>query len=171
MNATAPELFKFSFQGKSYELDFTKAFLFGDALLSAGQRHAAQNVFQMLAQVPGHGPRAKIMLARCEAALQHFAECAAIVGTTFDDSGAVAEDLHTALVYQSIGMHPEAIAALSQLAARLQDVPTIALLLGDELAQAGDTKHARVAWTTAKQRDRPNGEVALAAAKRLKAVQ
>jgi tetratricopeptide (TPR) repeat protein len=161
--------FTFSFQGKVYKFDFARAFLFGDALLSSGQFHAARYVFEVLGREAGHGPRAKIMLACCEAKLKHFAECASIIGMTFDDSGAGAEDLHSALVYQSIGMRADAIAALHKLAERFSNLPTLSLLLGDDLARSGDFDRARKAWNAAIKKDRPNGEVAIAAKRRLQA--
>ncbi len=165
---SSKENFTFRFHEKTYSFDFPNAFLFGDSLARAGNIHAARFVFAALAKVGGRGPRAKIMLARCEANLHNYSECASIVGTAFDTT-VPADDLHTALVYQSIGFRTDAIAALSKLATQLKDAPTISLLLGDEFAKCGDHANARRAWSNALHHDDAKGGVALAAAQRLKA--
>ncbi len=98
-----PKTYTFEFGNKKLTLDFPRAFAIGDALFEAGQLAAAKSVFEVLSKVSERGPRAKIMLAQCEAALQHFAACSEILDTTFTgEDKPIAEELQTTFVSTSL---------------------------------------------------------------------
>ena len=162
--------YKFDVSGKSLTLDFPHAFALGDMLLQAGQLEAARSVFEALSAVNDRGPRARIMLARCQAGLSNFTGCSATLQAAFEgEKEPIAENLHSAFVFIALGLRDDAIQGLGTLAMRFENYPTICLLLGDLFAKQGDRKKARDCWNLAIRRDQLRGGVALSASRRLKA--
>jgi len=162
--------YSFDVGGRKVALDFPHAFALGDVLLERGELEAAKSVFELLAAVGDRGPRAKIMLARCQSSLGNFTDCSATLEAAFgDDKETIAEPLHSALVYQKLGFRNDAIRTFGDLARRFESLPTICLLLGDLFAKQGDRAKAVACWKMADKRDRLRGGVALAAGRRLKA--
>ncbi len=165
-----PATYTFDVSGKKLKLDFSHAFALGDVLLAGNHLTAAKSVFESLAKVNDRGPRARIMLARCQAGLNNFTACSATLEAAFDgEKEPIAEDLHSALVFLKLGFRDDAIRALGKLAMRFESLPTICLLLGDLFVKQGDTEKATTCWKMALKRDRLRGGVALAARRRLKA--
>ena len=164
-----PATYTFEVNGRKLTLDFPHAFALGDVLLAGNHLAAAKSVFESLAKVADRGPRARIMLARCQAGLNNFTACSATLEAAFDgEKEPIAEDLHSALVFLKLGFRDDAIRALGKIAMRFKSLPTICLLLGDLFVKQGDNEKAIACWKMAFKRDRLRGGVALAAGRRLK---
>jgi tetratricopeptide (TPR) repeat protein len=161
--------YRFKIGGKTLSLDFSHAFALGDALFEAGRLETARSVFHVLAKITDRGPRARIMLAQCEAGLRHFDACSEILTAAFKgEDKPIAEELHTAFVFHKLGLRDDAIRAVSKLAMKFESTPTLCLVLGDLFAEAGNLKKARACWKLAIKRDLLRGGVELAARRRLK---
>ncbi|HTQ40399.1 MAG TPA: hypothetical protein VMJ32_15345 [Pirellulales bacterium] len=164
------QCYTFEVRDKKLTLDFPRAFALGDALFEAGRLHEARHIFETLAKTTDRGPRAKIMLAQCEASLEHFAACSEILEAAFSgESKPVAEELHTAFVFHKVGFRDDAIRATSKLAIKFEGVPTLCLVLGDLFAENGNLEKAKKCWKLAVKRDLLRGGVAISANRRLKA--
>jgi len=162
-------IFVFKIGGKSLKLDYPHSFALGDQLLHSGHLSSAKTIFETLGRVSNRGPRAKIMLAFCHARSNEFAACSATLTTAFEgDKESISENLHSALVFQTLGFRSDAIDTLRGLASRLAGLPTICLLLGDFFALQGDPDKASDCWKMAIKRDAFRGGVALAANRRLR---
>jgi hypothetical protein len=160
--------FSFTIGGKSLLLDYPHAFALGDQLLQSGHVTTAKAIFETLVKTPHRGPRAKIMLALCQARLKEFAACSTTLTAAFeDDKQSISENLHSALVFQKLGFRSDAIDTLSRLVTRFAGLPTVCLLLGDLFALQGDGNKASACWTMALKRDHLQGGIALAARRRL----
>ena len=162
--------YSFEIGEKKFTLDFPHAFALGDALYEAGRLEAARLVFETLTKATDRGPRAKIRLAQCEAALKHFVACSEILEAAFiGEDKPIVEDLQTAFVFHKLGFRDDAIRALTKLAIKFESIPTLCLVLGDLFAEEGNHKKARTCWNLAIKRDLLQGGVALSARRRLKA--
>lgn len=154
---------------KRLKLDFAHAFALADALLEGDQLHAAKSIFAVLAKVKGRGPRAKLMLAQCEAALRHFQACSEILDTTFaDEDKPIAQELQNAFVFHKLGFRDDAIRSLHKLASKYDSLPTLCLILGDMFKEQHKYEKAKACWKLAMKRDLLKGGVAIAAERRLK---
>ena len=138
-------------------------------LAQRGQFRQAKSVFDRIVTETGRGPRARIMLARCQSAMGEYDACSKTLESAFGDEESIASDLHSALVYLTLGFREDAIQGLLELAKRNTSLPTVCLVLGDAFAKQGDLKRAKACWKMAIARDKLKGGVAIAANRRLKA--
>lgn len=154
--------------GKNHVLTYEQAFQLGHSLIEGGRAQDAAFIFAMLAQSPGNGPRAQIMLARCEAAMDSFTACREALATVFaDDQKPLADELQRAFVFAELGLRDDALRAVLGLANRYPQYPTLCLILGDMFRANGNDSKAKECWKLAGQRDRQRGSVALAAKRQL----
>lgn len=154
--------------GKNHVLTYEQAFQLGHSLIEGKRAKDAAFIFGMLAQMPGNGPRAQIMLARCEAAMDSFTACRAALATVFaDEQQPLADELQGAFVFSELGMPEDALRTVWGLANRYPEYPTLCLILGDMFHAQGDDTKAKECWKLAVKRDRPRGSVALAAQRQL----
>jgi tetratricopeptide (TPR) repeat protein len=154
---------------KQKELSYEQAFSLGYSLLKAGRYEQAQGIFTVLTHVRGHGPRAKIMLARCKAEFDGFKACAEILHAAFEgEDGPVAEEFQAAFVFHAMGLREDAIREIVKVVNEHPDLPTACLFLGDLFREAGKLDKAAQCWKLAIKRDRRGGGVAVAARKALK---
>lgn len=154
--------------GKRAALNYQEVFGLGHSLFLAHKYHAAQDVFAQLSKIRGHGPRAKVMLARCKAELESFEACRDLLQSIFDgDQEQIAEDLQGAFVFHTIGLNDDAIRELVKVIKNYPDFPTALLYLGDLYLEKGNREKAEFCWKLAVKRDRKGGAVALAARKQL----
>jgi thioredoxin-like negative regulator of GroEL len=164
----SPRTYNFRFRGKAYQLTFEQAFGFGHTLLEGGHAQDAAKLFTALAKVPNRGPRAKIMLAQCQAALDNYAACHEILAAALQgEDQPVAEDLQAAFVYHKLGMEGDAVREVAKVVNKYKNLPTACLVLGDLFAAAGRTDKAVRCWKLAIRRDRRGGGVALTARQQL----
>ena len=118
--------------------------------------------------MPGNGPRAQIMLARCEAAKSSFAGCREALATVFHgERQTVADELKGAFVFCSLGMRADALRTILELASCYPEYPTNCLLLGDIFRADGNAAKAKKCWQLAVKRDRLRGALAMAAKRQL----
>jgi lipopolysaccharide biosynthesis regulator YciM len=141
----------------------------GDSFVQSGHFREAKSIFERLAPVADRGPRARIMLARCQSAMGEYDACSKTLDSAFGREESIASDLHSALVFLTLGFRDDAIKALLELAKRNTSLPTVCLVLGDAFAKQGDVKRAKACWQMAISRDRLKGGVTIAAGRRLKA--
>jgi thioredoxin-like negative regulator of GroEL len=154
--------------GRKHVVTYEQAFSHGHMPLEKGHVEEAASVFSILVKTPDRGPRAQIMLARCQAAMASFAGSREVLGTVFHgDQQIIADELQGAFVYYKLGMRAEALKCIAGLVRRHRALPTICLILGDMFHADGDISRARQCWRLAIERDRPNGGVALAAKRQL----
>ncbi|HSS97729.1 MAG TPA: hypothetical protein VLK33_11900 [Terriglobales bacterium] len=157
---------------KKLKLDFAQAFALADALLEADQPQQAKSIFAALAKVKDRGPRAKLMLAQCEATLRHFQACSEILDATFSDEDGppepIAQELQNAFVFNKLGFRDDAIRSMHKLASKFENLPTLCLMLGDMFKEQRKFDKAKACWKLAKKRDLLKGGVAIAADRRLK---
>ncbi len=164
-------LYSFRLGDQKLSLNYARAFALGDSLFSAGRLKEAAVVFKVLSRRSDRGPRAKIMLAQCEAGLKHFEACSEILEATFEgENQPIAEELHTAFVFHKLGFRDDAIRALSSMALKFESLPTLCLVLGDLFAEHGNRKKAAACWRLAIKRDLLQGGVAISARRRLKSL-
>jgi tetratricopeptide (TPR) repeat protein len=153
---------------KRKELSYEQAFSLGHSLLETGHYERALDVFRVLAQVRGRGPRAKLMLARCKAEIDGFEASKQILHTVFDgENEPIAEELQGAFVFHTMGLQEEAIREMGKVVKKHPDLPTACLFLGDLFREAGKLDKAVKCWKLAIKRDRRGGGVAIAARKEL----
>ena len=150
--------------GQKHRRSYEKSFSYGHMLLKGGNYGSAAAVFRKLAEVNGRGPRAKLMLAQCEAGQHNYDACKEILKAIFDDEPTI-EELQTAFVYHRLGMQNDAIREMAKVVRRHINLPTACLTLGDMLYAGGYIKEADELWKLAIKRDRRSGGVAKAARK------
>ena len=164
-------LYTFKLGGRKLSLSYARAFALGDSLFGFARLKEAAVVFKALSRRSDRGPRAKIMLAQCEAGLKHFEACSEILEAAFEgESKPIAEELHSAFVFQKLGFRDDAIRALGNLSVKFEGLPTLCLVLGDLFAEKGNHKKATTCWRLAIKRDLLRGGVAMSARRRLKAI-
>jgi len=153
---------------KTYSLSPQRAFFEGYCLLRAGQYEEAAMIFNAIPAAGVHPRRSAIMLARCKAGLREYETCLELLRSAFaGEPEQVADALHTAFIYDAMGMLTDAIRELAQVARVRPDLPTPCLLLGDLFARVGMQGNAARSWKVAMERDNVGGAVADAAKKRL----
>jgi thioredoxin-like negative regulator of GroEL len=153
--------------GKNYSLDFQQAFFFGYTLARTRRFKEAATIFEALMRADEGGSLATIMLAYCKAGLRDFAASSELLSAVFpEDAKEKAEQLHTAFVFLSLQMWPDAVQELAPLAQECPDLPVVCLLVGDIMLVQRKRNKALMCWKMAVARDRGNGAVA-ATAKRL----
>jgi len=153
---------------KKAQLSYPQVFSLGHSFFQRNHFHEARDVFAALAKIRGHGPRAKIMLARCMAEIDSFEACKEILDAIFEGEEApVAEDLQGAFVFHVMGMRDDAIRELVKVVKEYPDYPTALLYLGDLYHEKGNLTKATYCWKLAMKRDRRAGAVAVTARKQL----
>ena len=164
----APTEIRVVIDGESRALFYEQAFVLGCSLLRKGHVADAAKLFERLEEFTDRGPRAFIMQAFCEAAAMHFDKSSQPLMEAFDgESQEIASALHNAFVSYHVGIRQDALKAMAELVNTYRDYPTLCLLLGDMLKEAGKQPLARKCWSLAVHRDRPGGAVAVVAMKRL----
>jgi hypothetical protein len=163
MMATAASEYRLKVRvaGKTYSLDLQQAFHFGYMLVRQRRYRRATQVFDAMAHSGRSNTLATIMLAYCKALLKDYEATQDLLIAAFPGNRiTVAEQLHTAFVYVSLGMWADAVAALSEVARQYDDLPIVCLLLGDLLASQGTRADAITCWRLAVARDHKDGAVA-----------
>ena len=150
--------------GKSRELTFEETFAYGHAFLKAKEYAAAAGIFKTLLEARGADRPVMIMLALCEAELDHFEVCQQILQDAFEGKEeSLAEKLHSAFVYYTLGMSGDVVEELAEIVTDRTDLPTVCLILGDLFGTKKQLDKARSCWKTAIKRDDRAGAVAFTA--------
>lgn len=150
--------------GKSGELTFEEAFAYGHAFLKAKEYAVAVGIFKTLVQTRGSDRRAMILLALCEAGLDHFEVCQEILQDVFKGKDKpLVEKLHSAFVYNKLGMPSEVIEEVAKIVTGRTDLPAVCLILGDLFRTIKQLDKAASCWQAAIKRDERGGAVALTA--------
>lgn len=146
--------------GKTYRLDFRQAFRFGYTLLRARRFKEAASVFDALMRLGDPDHLAAIMLAYCKALVKDYQGSQGLLVAAFPGNRLVlADQLHTAFVYVSLGMWTDAVEELTAIVEETADLPVVCLLLGDLFAALGKRSDAVKYWRYAAGRDRKDGAV------------
>jgi len=104
------------------------------------------------------------MLALCEAELDRFEVCQQILEDAFEGKDKpLAEKLHSAFVYNKLGMPGEVVQELAAIVTDRTDLPTVCLILGDLFRTKRQVDRARSCWKMAIKRDERGGPVAVTA--------
>jgi len=150
--------------GKSYRLDYPKAFQFGYSLLRTRKFQEAAKIFETMIRGEDPDRSAAVMLAYCKAGIRDYASSSAILCEVFaDESERIkADQCHTAFVYMSVGMWADAIEELTSVIRQSRNLSSICLLLGDLFMLLHKPKKAFLCWKMALQRD-PSGAIGLIA--------
>jgi predicted negative regulator of RcsB-dependent stress response len=147
--------------GKTYSLDFRQAFQFGYTLLRTGKYTEATQIFETMTHSGSSIQLPTIMLAYCKALVKDYEASQSLLMAAFPDNKiVVADQLHTAFVYVSLGMWDDAFRELAEVVRQYTDLPVICLLLGDLLASQGRRANAITSWRLAVERDHKDGAVA-----------
>lgn len=121
--------------GRTYQLGLQQAILFAFHLLRRKQCATAARVCQAALKLRGDSRQAAIMLARCQAGLKNYAACNQLLRGTFSrDGSSVAEQLHAAFIFCSLGMSREAARELTSAADKHPELPVIRLILADVMS-------------------------------------
>jgi hypothetical protein len=164
ISAKSDGKFAFAVGQKHRELTFEETFACGHSLLKSKKYAAAAEIFNTLLKARGGDRRVMIMLALCEAKLDHFEVCQQILRDAFEGKDEpLAEKLHSAFVYYKMGMSAEVVQELAAIVTDRADLPTVCLILGDLFGRKRQLDKARSCWKTAIKRDERGGAVALAA--------
>jgi tetratricopeptide (TPR) repeat protein len=164
-----PRTFKVRLDSGDHKLTFDQAFSIGHTLVKGKHYQKALQLFKVLDKAWPNDQRVKVMLARCQAGLEHYEACKQLLESAFDDSdSSPVEELQAAFVYRRLGMIDAAIRELIGLVKEHSDLPTACLALGDMFAAAGKPDKAAICWEVAIKRDTRNGPVAKAAYKQLR---
>lgn len=153
---------------KTFVVGPERALSLAHALLKAKKYGLAARICEGVLD-GGSKPRgATILLACCKAGLQDYAACNQILQGIFADGKThLAERLQAALVFQSLGMMPDAVSELVAVVDEVPDLSIIWLLLGDLYVAKADHGKAVTCWRLAAERDVRGGPVALAAVREL----
>ena len=153
---------------KHRELTFEETFKYGHALLRSKEYAAAARIFRTLLEARGVDRSVMIMLALCEAELDHFEMCQHILQQAFEgEDKPLAEKLHAAFVYYKLGMSAEVVQELATIVADRTVLPAVCLILGDLFRTMRQLDKAGSCWKTAIKRDERGGAVALTAREEL----
>ena len=164
ISAKSDGKFALEIGGKSGEFTFEETFAYGHAFLKAKEYAAAVRIFKTLVQARGSDRRAMILLALCEAELDHFEVCQGILQDVFKGKDEpLAEKLHSAFVYNKLGMPSEVIEELAEIVTERTDLPAVCLILGDLFRTIKQLDKAASCWQAAVKRDERGGAVALTA--------
>jgi hypothetical protein len=168
--APAPATIELRIGGEVRQVAYEQAFVAACNLLDHGQHGAASAIFKRLEAFADRGPRAFIMHAFCESAAKHYDVSKAVLDEAFKDGpDGIAARLQDAFVSYHVGIKSEGRSAIAELVDEHRQLPSLCLLLGSILETSGDLSLARRCWTLAVERDRPQGAVAAAAARKLQA--
>lgn len=156
--------------GQTHHLSVERAFSLAHQLLCRGKLETATSVLEWLEQTLPDDRRVKVLHARCEARLGHFAECSQLLNQGFLESSRwndVPGPLHTALVYRATGLLPDARQELKELCSRHPELPSLWLLAGDLWLAVGRPDKAQEAWNLAARNDHDPSLIATAARHRI----
>ena len=164
ISAKSDGKFALEIGGKSGEFTFEETFAYGHAFLKSKKYAAAAGIFKTLLESRGVDRPVMIMLALCEAELDHFEVCQQILQDAFEGKDEpLAEKLHSAFVYYKLGMSAEVVQELAAIVTDRTDLPTVCLILGDLFGTKRQLDKARSCWKTAIKRDERGGPVAVTA--------
>lgn len=164
-----PITYRVNSGGRQLVMSYQELFRVGYRLLLARNYSEAIRVFNLLLTATDRGPRARILLAFCQAQLREYTACSQTLNQAFEsDSGNLEARLHEAFVYWACGLQMDAREELERVTEDHPDLPTISLLLGDLLAQAGNRTAPPRLWRLAAQNDRQDGAVGMIARRELK---
>lgn len=153
---SAPRKLTIHLSGQTHHLSVERAFSLAHQLLCRGKLDAATSVLAWLEQTLPEDRRVKVLHARCEARLGHFAECSQLLNQGFVESSRwsdVPGPLHAALVYRATGLLPDARHELKELCSRHPELPSLWLLAGDLWLAVGRADKAQEAWNIAARHD------------------
>lgn len=156
--------------GKKHHLSVERAFSLAHQLVCHEKLDSATAVLEWLEQTLPNDRRVKVLHARCEARLGHFAECSQLLNQGFLDSGPwkdVPGPLHAALVYRASGLLPDARQELKELCSRYPELPSLWLLAGDLWLAVGRPDKAQEAWSIAARHDHEPSLIATTAKHRI----
>lgn len=169
-NPSAHHKLTIHWAGQKYHLSVERAFSLAHQLLCRGKLEAATSVLEWLEQTLPDDRRVKVLHARCEARLGHFAECSQLLNQGFVESGCwsdVPGPLHTALVYRATGLLPDARQEVKELCSRHPELPSLWLLAGDLWLAVGRADKAQEAWNLAARNDHDPSLIATTARHRI----
>ena len=156
---------------RGYLLDPQRAFVFAHTLIVKREYDKAATVLKAVVGSNVEHPRPAILLAYCQAALQEFAASHDLLELSFpEDRRPVANRLHDAFAYHSLGVKRDTLQELISLSNEYKDLPTVCLILGDLFAEVKNFRQAALCWKLAVQRDGKEGIVAQAAREVLRRV-
>ncbi len=165
-----PISFSVKRNGAKLQLSYQQLFEAGYRLLLAKKYHDSAEVFRLLSQVQDRGPRAHLLLAFCQAQSGDYKSCSQTLSQAFEgDPSNLDTKLHGAFVYWACGLLVDARHEWEVVIRECPQLPTLSLLLGDLLAQAGNRRLPPVLWKMAAQNDRRDGAVGLIARRELQA--
>lgn len=168
-SAPKPVTYRVNVGGRQLTMSYQEMFRAGYRLLLAEDFSEAIRVFNLLSSAVDRGPRARILLAFCQAQVRDYTACSQTLNEAFESESTDLEArLHEAFVYWACGLHKDAREELERIIEEHPDLPTISLLLGDLLARAGNRKAPPRFWKMAAQNDRQDGAVGLIARRELK---
>jgi len=149
---------------KHRELSFEETFAYGHSLVQSRDYPTATRIFKTLLKARATDPSTMIMLALCEAEDGNFEVCRQILLDLFEGKDAfVAERLHAALVYYTLGMFAEVVQEMTNLVNDRTDLPAVCLILGDVFGTKKQVDKAISCWKTAIKRDEKGGPVSITA--------
>ena len=167
----APASFVIERQGHRSQFTYQQVFAIGHQLWLGRKYAQAERVFKTLSGQSDRGPRAHILLARCQAMQGNLAECCGTLSRAMPPAryGTAASDLHDTFVMWKLQLYQEVKSGLETIIAEHPELPTPCLILGDFLMQVGNSVQPPQLLQQAIDRDRPNGAIARIARKELPA--
>lgn len=155
--------------GHVEQMTYQEVFAEGHRLWLAHNYLQARTVFSHLAGITNRGPKAHILWAHCCAMMEDYSECSRVLAEGLPSSqyGNAAIDLHDTFVMWKCGMWLDVKKGLEKIVAEHQELPTPCLILGEFLMQVGNTIRPPELLEQARDRDIPNGAVAMIASEKL----
>ena len=155
--------------GRVEQMTYQEVFAEGHRLWLTHNYPQARTVFSHLAGITNRGPKAHILWAHCCAMMEDYSECSRVLAEGLPSSqyGNAAIDLHDTFVMWKCGMWLDVKKGLEKIVAEHQELPTPCLILGEFLMQVGNTIRPPELLEQARDRDTPNGAVAMIACEKL----
>ena len=168
-SAASGHRLKLQIGSNTYSLGRERAISLAHAILKTKKYDLAARICEFVLGWDADDKEPAILLACCKAGLQDYTACNCILQASFaGDKQCVVEHLQAALVFDNLGMTPDAVTELAAATDEDPDLPMIWLLLGDEFVALGDRRKAGLCWRMAIDRDVHGGPIALAAWRQLK---
>lgn len=155
--------------GHVEQMTYQEVFAEGHRLWLEHNHPEARTVFALLAGITRRGPKAHILWAHCCAMMEDYLECSRVLAEGLPSSqyGNAAIDLHDTFVMWKCGMWLDVKKGLEKIVAEHRELPTPCLILGEFLMQIGNTIRPPELLEQARDRDIPNGAVAMIASEKL----
>lgn len=155
--------------GHVVRMTYQEVFAEGHRLWLAHNYPQARTVFSHLAGITNRGPQSHILWAHCCAMMEDYSDCSRVLAEGLPSSqyGDAAIDLHDTFVMWKCGMWLDVKNGLERIVAEHQELPTPCLILGEFLMQVGNTIRPPELLEQARDRDTPNGAVAMIASEKL----